>query len=173
MTYKLAIAATAALAMAACNAGGGSTSSNDAASPTASGAPAASAPGASTDASASLGSTGMPRQRPGLWRMAINLAPGVPPVSQEICITEQMAADAASMTRPQGTDATCDQPEIRRDADAVTGVTRCRMNGQPLTTRFRLTGDTQSRYRMEISSDGAVPSATYTVDATYVGPCQA
>lgn len=171
MTYKLAIVATAALVLAACGSGGGSSSAP--ATPAADGAPAASAPGAGADTGASLGPAGMPRQRPGLWRMAINLAPGVPPVSQEICITEQMAADAASMTRPQGTDATCEQPDIRRDGDAVTGVTRCRMNGQPLTTRFRLTGDTQSRYRMEISSDGAVPSATYTVDATYVGPCQA
>lgn len=170
MTGKLVIAAAAALGLAACNSGGGAASGS--ASESASGAPAATAPSASTETSADLGPGGMPRQRVGLWRMAMTMAPGMPAINQEVCVTPQMATDAANMARPQGIDAQCDPTRVQRDGDAIVGATTCRMNGQPVTSRFRLTGDTQSRYQMEVTSEGVGPASTVRVDATYVGPCQ-
>lgn len=165
MTAKWACAA-AVLALAACNSGG------DASSSTVAQAPAATAPTASSDATASAGGVSMPRQRVGLWRMAMTVAPGVPPISQEVCVTEQMAADAAAMTRPGATSgADCDAPQIRREGDATVSTITCRMNGRATTTHMRVTGDMQSRYHMEMTSDGSGPGATMQADATYVGPC--
>lgn len=171
MTYKLAIAVTAALALAACNAGGGSTSAGQAGEP-ASGAPAASAPAASADTSASVGPSGMPRQRPGQWRMAVNFAEGVPPLVRDVCITEQEAADPASLAGARG-DAQCRATEWRRDGDAMVGVSTCRVGGQDTTTRVRVTGDPRSRYTVETSTDGAGPAATVRIEATWLGACPA
>lgn len=158
--------AGAMLALAACSQGASPPAANND-----SAAPSAAAPEASTPTTA--GGVSMPRPRVGLWRMAMNLGPGIPAIPREVCLTEQDVANATAFSAPGGAagGGDCDPTQMTREGDAIVGATTCRVNGRTTTSRIRLTGDTQSHYQMEMTSDGAGAGQVMRVDATYVGPC--
>lgn len=167
MRNTIALAVMAVLSLAACNRSGDVDKK--------SAAPAA-------DAASPVAAAFTEGPRPGLWRVTTQfsgLPAGAPTPVTETCITKaEFQRPDAPMGDMKGMN--CSQDAFRREGDAIVGRSVCTMGqGMRSESNFRITGDLNQRYTMEVRSTMTpaptpeTASTTMTLTAERLGDCPA
>ncbi len=123
--------------------------------------------------------TSMPGRRAGQWEMSMSGA-GMQGQSMKIrqCVdpaTERNFSPFSSGPGGRGADAAnCSKRDVHRIAGGWAFESVCTQNGKTMTSSGTITGDFQSHYHMDLTSNGGGAGPQHmTMDNTWVGPCPA
>jgi hypothetical protein len=121
---------------------------------------------------------GMPGRRAGLWETSMSGAgmPG-PGMKMRQCVTPAsergFSPFAAGPGRGEPDAAHCSKRETHRTANGWAFESVCTQGGRTVTTTGTLTGDFQTHYRLDLTSNGDGAPRRMTMDNSYIGPCPA
>lgn len=120
------------------------------------------AAGGGTTATSTTAPEGMPRPKPGKWKITMKIEglPTTPPPT-EVCYTPEMVSGDAWATGQRPPEIKCSDESTRREGDAVVAHSVCELMGRKTTTDVRFEGDFDSRYTMKTTSttEPAIPGA--------------
>ena len=119
-----------------------------------------------------------PPRKPGQWEIKMVREAAAPAMTTQLCL--DAATDAAMMAMGLSlTAGMCAEVNMTRDGDTIVIDAKCKFGAMSITSRSVLSGDFQSSYAMEVTSDiagapkGMPTHSVTTQQATWVGECAA
>lgn len=117
-----------------------------------------------------------PARKPGQWTIEMNTGDGAPTMAMQVCL--DAATDARMMAAGMSlSDEMCPETSIRNEGGAIVIDATCTMGEMQTTSHSVMSGDFQSAYTVEITSDitggppGMPTHSVITQSATWTGEC--
>lgn len=116
----------------------------------------------------------LPARKPGQWEIKTEIRAGMPAMTTQLCLD---AATDQAMMKTGIAAGQCSEMHVQQTGDGYTIDSVCQVGAATAKTHVAITGDFQSGYTMQVTSDRVggtsqlPPHSSITQQATWKGPC--
>ena len=114
-----------------------------------------------------------PKRKAGYWEQTITMqSPRAMTMKSQFCTDPAVEAKVSALGQA-GPGQDCDAPKFVRSASGFTFESTCRIAGRTTHTKGVGTGDFNSNYRLDMTSDAGGAPSRMQIDSKWTGPCPA
>ncbi len=114
-----------------------------------------------------------PKRKAGYWEQTMTMqSPRAMTMTSQFCTDPSVEAKVSALGQA-GPGQDCDAPKIARSAGGFTFESTCRIAGRTTHTKGVATGDFNSNYKLDMTSDAGGAPSRMQIASKWVGPCPA